>query len=251
MVTGGHFRFLYETFILNCPLCGLLWAGVCAAWLTWHIGLHCYCRVASQLSSSSPSYPLESLGINNILTLLIIHPFFVVVFRGDYLRMYFCYLGKSSCGCLTGRKDNSGVIIDFLVWSLCYGALWQNPAAAGRLSSCLMSADCCLCVREGSSAHDGPVQEGFSGDPVQFGPGEEAGSEEYRVFILSVNKCAKRFLKKYSCKENNITSSNIIPVSLAQTLFSPLWPLKIHRHPPQIHYSHHVASLIFRNAPIL
>lgn len=64
----SHFRFLFETLILNCPLCGLLCAWVCIAWFTSRIELQ---SAAFQPFCYSRLYPYMIcylFGYNNILT---------------------------------------------------------------------------------------------------------------------------------------------------------------------------------------
>lgn len=55
---------------------------------------------------------------------------------------------------------------------------------------------------------------------MQFGLGEEAGSEEYYSVYTVGKQNLLKGLAGRPCEQNNITSSNIIPVSLVQTLFA-------------------------------
>lgn len=83
---------------------------------------------------------------------------------------------------VTGKNDNSEVIIDFLVWSLCS----DTTSLQQRINSSLMGTGCCLYVQGGSSEHDASSLEAFSRNPERVGPRQWAGSEHMSLSVHTV-----------------------------------------------------------------
>lgn len=114
---------LFETFVLNfSSVCA--WA--CVTGTTYRITTPLQGRISASrwIVFTDPQSAKHLDSLNNSI---------IFDFGGDYLRMHSCFLTESSCCCccccLTGKNDNSGVIIDFLLFDLfvLWGITTGNP----------------------------------------------------------------------------------------------------------------------------
>ncbi len=133
-------------------------------------------------------------------------------------RLCFYHLSESSV-CLTGENDNSGVIIDFLVWCLCFVGIMIQPRCSREAKQLFDERRLLfVCSRRLISTWR-PSSVGLLQGSCAVWTGKRSWVRRMWCVLLLVKKCTQWLTgnlrpttKKFSCKEN-INSSNKIPVS--------------------------------------